>query len=443
MFNPMQTQQLNLLLGTVNEITADSISQWHQALVEEVRAAMSQIERLTVAANQAALVQQMAQVFERQEHDIVKPLELPLKALRNLVENGVLTESQKMRLLIELGKTHNLLTQWDTALNQFYQALDYCQDSPPEKAEILKFIGHIKSKQHNYHEAKSHYRASMAIYSELKNLHQVAYVFISLGWNDFQLENYSDAEANYQKALEIIQGLSDAERLIGDVHMNMAILATVRGDFQTAIAYYEKGVQCYESIGDARGLAQVYYNMAMLSVDMKAWTRAGAYYQQSLEYTRRHSDLYLIGHIHLGRTELALQLMDLALAQASCIQAIRVFGRLRSQSHLAEAYKYAGRIRSYKKAWDKAEHFFQKSIQLAAACRSCLNQAEAHYEYGLMLMDKPDREKAKLQLHEALKLFTQLGAEVDIQKTQAILARLAVLNAETTSRPRFKRIGQA
>ncbi|MBI1924990.1 hypothetical protein HYR99_12175 [Candidatus Poribacteria bacterium] len=67
MLNPMQTQQLTLLLGAVNEITADSISQWHQALVEEVRAAMSQIERLTVAANQAALVQQMAQVFERQE----------------------------------------------------------------------------------------------------------------------------------------------------------------------------------------------------------------------------------------------------------------------------------------------------------------------------------------------------------------------------------------
>ena len=185
---------------------------------------------------------------------------MPLKALRNLVDNGHLTEAQKSRLLIELGKTHNLLTQWDIALNQFYQALDYCQDSLPEKAEILKFIAHIRSKQHNYHEAKSHYRASMAIYSELRNLHQVAYMFICLGWNDFQLENYSGAEANYQKALEIIQGLSDAERLIGDVHMNMAILATIRGDFQTAIAYYEKGVQCYESIGDERGLAQVYYN---------------------------------------------------------------------------------------------------------------------------------------------------------------------------------------
>ncbi len=450
MLTSTQSQQLSQLLNIVNELTADSISQWHQTLAAEIRTAVVQIEQLTVAANQAALVQQMAQVFSQQEQEILKTLELPLKALQNLVESGHLTEIQKARLLIQLGKTHSLLTQWDIALDEFYRALDYCQvedsrngEDLSQKAEILKSIGHIESKKRDYYASKAHYRESLALYSQLKSPHHVAHIYICLGWNDFQTDNYSEAEANYQKSLEITADLAGAERLIGDAHMNLAILATVRGNFQTAISDYEKSIHYYEALGDERGVAQACYNMGMLYVDMKAWQQAGKAYQKSLEHAQKHSDLYLIGHIHLSRTELALQLMDVALAQASCMQAVKVLGRLGSQSQLAEAYKYAGQIQHRRRAFGKAEPLFQKSIQLAQACQSRLNQAEAHYEYGLMLLDKPDQNLAKTQLNDALDLFTTLGAEIDIQKAQTALARLEGVETENSSGRRFKPINRS
>ena len=204
------TQQLNELLDTVNEMTADSISFWHQTLAGEVRSSVAKIEQLAVAANQASFVQQMAQMFNQQEQAILETLELPLKALRELVDSGHLTELQKTRLLIQLGKTHDLLAQWEPALDQFYRALDYCQNSLPEKAEILKFIGHIKSKQRDYNAAQSQYHASIDAYSKLQNQREIANIYLCLGFNDFEAGLHQSAEDNYRNARCIANAVEGA-----------------------------------------------------------------------------------------------------------------------------------------------------------------------------------------------------------------------------------------
>ncbi|MCZ6681157.1 MAG: tetratricopeptide repeat protein [Candidatus Poribacteria bacterium] len=438
-----QTQQLNALLDTVKEMTADSITAWHQSLAEEVQEAVGQIERLTVESHQASLVQQMLKTLERQEQAILNALELPLRTLRKLAESGHLNDAQKAKLLTQLGNMHDLLTQWDIALDQFYRALDYCQDNLPQKAATLKALGRLKSKQRDYSEGNSHYRDALAIYSELGDQYQVAQIYINLGWNDFQSDNYPSAESNYQQALDIAQSTTGAERLVADAQMNLAILATVKGEFDTAISYYEKSTQTYVSINEERGLAQAYYNMAMLYVDTKAWQQAGEAYQTSLEYAQRQSNLHLMGHIYLSYTELALKLSDLALAQACCMHAVKVFGRIGGNVQLAEAYKFAGEIQRRQHNLAKAERFFERGLKLAEMSESRLNIAEVHYEYGMMLMEKPDADSAKHHLNEAIRIFTTLEAAADIEKAQTALASLAKPEAATATKRRFRQIKQS
>jgi tetratricopeptide (TPR) repeat protein len=438
--NPMQTQQLSSLFQTVNELTADSITTWHQALGQEIRDATDQIQRLTVIASQNMLVEELVKTFDQNQQAILNALELPLRTIQKLVESGHPSDSQKLKLLIQLGITHELLTQWDIALDQFHRALDYCQDDLSTKAMILKRIGSIKSRQGDYSGANRQYQISLKIYSELQQLYQVAQMYINIGWNDFQAENYQSAEANYQKAREIAESTEGTERLLADFYLNMGILKTVKGEFETALSYFEQSIEVYISLDDERGLALAYYNMAMLCVDIKEWEKAGEFYQKSLEYAQKLSHLHLMGHIYLSWTELALKLGDLVLAQSCCMHAIKTFGRLGSQPQLADAYKFAGQIQHRQENWAKAELFFQKSIKTAQACGSGLNQAEAHYEYGLMLVDKPDPEQAKSQLNEALKLFTTLEAKADIERTRALLAGLDSSQETTDSEHRFKRI---
>ena len=363
--NPVQTLQLSGLLETVRELTADSISEWHQPLAEEIHAATSSIERLMVSANQQALVGELVQKMQEKQQVILNTLCPPLKVLQKLAESGHLNDAQRATLLIKLGKTYDLLTQWDIALDQFYQALDYCKDDLSQKAMVLKAIGRIKSKHRDFGEANKQYQASLAIYEEIEELYWVAQLYINMGWNEFQSDNYSPAEEDYNKALEIAQSTEGAERLIADVHMNFAILATVRGDFQPALSYYETSVDAYTLIGDERGLAHAHHNMAMLCVDTKSWQKAGECYQKSLEYAQKQTNLHLMGHIYLSYTELALKLSDLELAQGSCMHAIKTFGRIGAQAQLGDALKFAGIIQHRKQNFDKADVFFQRSIKIA------------------------------------------------------------------------------
>ena len=435
-------QGLNNLLDTVNELTENSISFWHQALVKEIQASVDEIARLMSDTNPKSLVKEIAQILNQQELYILEAVKPLLTSLRELVESGNLTESESTQLLIQLGTTHDILAQWDSALDRFYRALDYCQDSLEERAEVLKYIGHIKSKQGDYRAAQSQYRKSLADYTELQKRSEVAYIYLCLGFNDFESDDYQSAEENYRIALSTANSIANAEQIIGEINLTLGILATVKGNFQDALSHYKQSLQSFESIGDERGFSQVYYNMGLLHVDMRQFADAGECYQRCLGYARQHNDLHLIGLIHLSWTELALKLSEFTLAQAYCMQAFRIFGRLGCQPQLAEAYKYAGQIQFRKGIQDKAERFFQKSIALGSECNSRLNQAQTHYEYGLMLIDKPDYDTARVQLNTALNIFTELTAQADIQKTQTALERLAEseTNVQAKPRRRFKRI---
>jgi tetratricopeptide (TPR) repeat protein len=438
-----QVRQLNELLTTVNEMTTDSITEWHQSLTDEVQSAVTQIEHLTVVANQNGLIEDMVKTFDQKRQTVLSALEMPLKAIQRLADSGHLNDAQKIKLLQKLGYTHEMLTQWDIALDQYYRALDYCEDELFQKATMLKSIGRIKSKQRNYREANTNYHASLEIFSTLKDRYQTAQVHINIGFNEFQVDNYTEAEFNYLKAIEIAQATPGAERLVADAQMTLALLETVRGNFVAARSYYQQCVQCYTELDDERGLARVYYNMGMMCVDEKVWQEAGRNYQKSLEYAQQISDLHLIGRLYMSQTELAIKLGDLTLAQACCMHTIKTFAPLDGQAELSEAYKYAGQIQARRRKFDKATLFFQKSITVARACQSRLNLAEAYYEYGICLIDKSELQQARTQLNEALSLFTALEAKADIQNTQAALARINQSPNPTNSRIRLKRIRRA
>ena len=145
-----QTHQLNGLLNTLDQLTADSISGWHQSLAEEIHSATSRIQGLMVSNSQQALVGQLVEALDTKQQAILSTLSPLLSALEKLVLSGHLNDASKAKLLIELGRTYELLTQWDLAIDQFYQALDYCKDDLVEKATVLKSIGCIKSKQRDF-----------------------------------------------------------------------------------------------------------------------------------------------------------------------------------------------------------------------------------------------------------------------------------------------------
>ena len=439
--NETQIKQLDELMETTTEILSDSTTALYSPMLQGVRASIAQIQQQIGAAAQENLVQSMTQELAKHEKQILDVLEMPLRSLRNLARNSSLSNEQKVKLLIQLGKTHDTLAQWDVALDDFYKALDYCEEDSPERAETLKFLGHIKSKQRDYSPAEGLYKNSISIYSNLQNHEEMANIHLCLGFNDFERCQYEQAQEKYNKALAIAesQGLTP---LIARTKGALAVSATVRGAFPKALEYYQACLEAYEDLQDDIGLAATYHNMAMLQVDLGEWAQAGESYQKSLEYAQKLSDLELIGLIHLNRTELALKMSDYVVAEVCCKQAIKTFAKMSSQSRLAEAYKFYGRIYRRKKDWNKSETFFRRSIQVSTECEQSLSAAEAQHEYGLMLIDKGDNEAAKIQLKSALETFAQLDASNDVQKVRDDLDKLISGEEKSGKGPKIRRISR-
>jgi len=437
--NATQIKQLDELINTANEILNDSTTPLYSPMLQGVRASIAQIQKQIGISTQENLVQSMSQEFEKHETQILAVLEVPLRSLHNLANDSSLSNQQKAKLLIQLGKMHDILAQWNVALDDFYQALDYCEHCSSEKAETLKLLGHIKSKQRDYSAAKSLYKDCISIYSDLQNHEQVANIHLCLGFNAFERCQYEQAQQQYHKALNEAESFGLLQ-LIARTNGLLAILAAVKGLFGEADEYHQKCLETYESLQDEVGLAQTYHNMAMLQVDIGEWAQAGASFQRSLEYAQKICDLELIGLIHLNRTELALKMSDYAVAEACCKQAAKTFAKIGSQTRLAEAYKFYGRIYRRKKDWDKSETFFKRSIQVSTECEKFLSAAEAQHEYGLMLIEKGDKEAAKSQLNNALDTFSQLSASNDVKKVKEDLDKLSEGEKESGKGRKIRRI---
>ncbi|MBC8232712.1 tetratricopeptide repeat protein [bacterium] len=431
-------KQLDSLVATIDDLLADStVAAWHSGVLQEAKSAFSQIQQKAITSLQENLVDQMIQQLADVEQEMRISLESPLSSLCRLVDTNNLALEVKSQLLIQVGKTYDILGQWNQALDIFHKSLDVCTDNTAHRAEILKYLGHIKSKQREYSSATKLYLDSLAIYTLLQNKHEIAKMYLYQGYNDFEQGNYRQAEDYYRLALKLATEEAD-NQVIADCRNNLGIMATVKGALDDAIAYYQQAASGYESLGDIPGLAAAYHNLAMLQVDKENWKDAGESYQRALEYARQTGNLELMGLIHLNRAELAIKLYDSAMAKACCDYAIAVFGELDSHTRVAEAYKFLGRVSSQQKKWDEAGGYFERSIKINDSVNNPLGAAEARYEYGVMYLSQGLKDNAKQQFTEALEIFDKLGASLDVQKVKAELAKLEGAKKEKASK--IKRI---
>ncbi|MFQ6040740.1 MAG: tetratricopeptide repeat protein [Candidatus Poribacteria bacterium] len=434
-----QIQQLSSLTATIDDLLTDpKVAAWHSALLQEAKTSFSQIQQEATSAVQENLVERMMQQLADVEREIQVSLQAPLQSLRRVADTNNIPEQQKAKLFIQLGQTYDIIGQWNQALDIFYKALDFCEQNSAAKAETLKFLGHLKSKQREYSAATRLYLDSLAIYTALNQKHDIAHIYLCQGYNYFEQGNYQQAEDYYRLALQLGSEQAD-QQIIADGNNNLGIIATVRGNFDDAIAYYTRSVAAYESIDDIPGLSTAYHNLAMLQVDTAKWQEAGASYQTALEYAQQAGNLELMGLIHLNRAELALKLYDFAMAEACCKHALKVFGRLGSQTRIAEAYKFLGCAFSRQKKWDDARRLFQRSIEVNDSVNNQLGIAETRYEYGLMYLNKGNQDNAKQQLTQSLEIFEELSATADVEKVKAELAKLS---KEKEGKAKLKRISR-
>ena len=245
-------QQLDVLVTTINDLLDDSeVAAWHSALLQEAKHSFRSIQQKASAAIQENLIGEMMQQLAGVEREIQISLEAPLKSLRRFADMNHILPDKKVPLLVQVGKTHDILGEWNQALDIFYKSLDFSKTHSTERAEILKYLGHIKSKQRDYSSATKLYLDSIAIYTMLENKREIGNIYLSQGYNNFEQGLYKEAEDYYQLALKLATNAED-NQVIADCNNILGVMSTVRGAFDDAIGYYTQSIEAHENLQDLR-----------------------------------------------------------------------------------------------------------------------------------------------------------------------------------------------
>lgn len=343
--------------------------------------------------------------------------------------SGKVSRQVEIDILLWAGHRYENFGNWRSAVKAYRQVVKLSDEDisqfHSQKSEALRWTGYILAMQNKWDDALKHFHDSLDICVANMEEKGQAQAYNSLGILHFEQGNLDKSAENWNKALEIIDNLDNGAKLSAKINNNLGILSNVQGNPQQALAFYSESVPRFEKIGDVRGLAEVYHNMAMTYCDIQRWSEAEMYYNKSYYLAREAGDVRLQATVRLNRVKVYINIKDWRLAEALSKQSLKTFLKLGDRLGEAEAYKFLGLISTNNADWELAKKNFQRGIRLTRKFNNPLTEAELHMAYGRMFALRNKKQSAKRQLQQALELFTQLNAKTEIEKVNMEISTLS------------------
>lgn len=247
------------------------------------------------------------------------------------------------------------------------------------------------------------------------------------GAASFQLGAIDDARRAFSDALERAR-LDDDDATMAKATNNLGSIANVEGKSMEALALYNLAVSVHQRLGNARGLAQCYHNMAISYRDVGRLPEADEFEGRSVEFARDAAQYDLVALARLGRAELALLRGDAALAEAAARRVAQEFAAAGDPVREADATRLAGVACTTLGKFDDARELLSLALGRTRELGALLNEAETLRARAELLATIGATRDALADARAALALFERLGAE---RETAALLRWIEGLPIES------------
>ena len=228
----------------------------------------------------------------------------------------------------------------------------------------------------------------------------------------FELGELAEADAAFASALELARHGGD-DRLAARATNNLAAIANVRGARDEALALYQLAVAAYQRIGDSRGLASSFHNMAITFRDLERLETADEYERRAIEFARESGDDQLVAMARTGRADLSLRQGDPALAAAGARRAAQDFSALPDPVGEADALRLFGAACVELGRLEEAAEPLARALSLAQEHGSAVIEAEARGSLAALAAAAGDPATARTQGSLAMEIHERLGATAE------------------------------
>jgi DNA-binding SARP family transcriptional activator/ATP/maltotriose-dependent transcriptional regulator MalT len=292
-----------------------------------------------------------------------------------------------------------------------------------ERVAVYEIMGDGYFHLGNYEAAVSHYQQALEIAQQQDWRPTISRLLLGLGKVARRRGDYAQAGTYAQQSLDLcreighIAGEAASLGILGDVAYN-------RGDFEQAISCYDQALSTFRQIGDQHSIADYCLSLAFVKIDQREIDEAEDYLQEALTIGQGiNAALVLIrAQYHLAKVARARGHLDEA--QAEVEQAIEAAQRTGIRLLEAMGRRLLGEILAQRRQPAQAEVHMIESLRLLESLGDRFETAWALRSYARLLADRGDLSHAGAQLQRANAIFAELGAQRELTRTNAELARL-------------------
>jgi CHAT domain-containing protein/Tfp pilus assembly protein PilF len=250
--------------------------------------------------------------------------------------------------------------RYQAALDHYSQLLEiYTQQKKQSaQAHTLRAIGRVQF-------LLGYYARALGSFHKASSLANIP-TDIDLGDLYVQLGDYDKAEKNYQAALKRVWG-DQATR--SRVFKRLGTLASLQGQHDPALEYFDKALRIQRHIGDRASTAETLLEVGQLQHRIRLWDEAANSYAKALETTHQVKNRQLEADIETGRAFLSLERKRWEEARRRFLHAVDLQRTLQSRRGLVLALYGAGRVSEDAGQLSRAENEYKEAVELLESIR--------------------------------------------------------------------------
>jgi len=273
------------------------------------------------------------------------------------------------------------------------------------RAEALTRVGAVREAREWLHELIPVVRArGPASHRRALNLLGAACFFLG------ELDEASDA---FTMALEMASETDDL-LILARATNNLGMIANLRGDHDTALGHYRLAVPTYQRLGQRRGLAESFHNIAITYRDIGALEEADEYERRAIDYAADGVAPRVAAMGRIGRAEIALRRGDPQFAKGTSERAAVELARLHDPVNEADAHRLVASASATMGRIAEAEAAFERALAIARAGGHMLIEAETLRDRARALQAQGRSADARVDTDGAIVLFERLGATSEV-----------------------------
>ncbi|MCJ7497364.1 MAG: sigma 54-interacting transcriptional regulator, partial [candidate division Zixibacteria bacterium] len=251
---------------------------------------------------------------------------------------------------------------------------------------------------------------------------------LSLGYVYFLKSEFKKAKISYEESSSLIQK-NNCVRELTIFHEYSGELAFVQEDYQLAYEHYTKAIEIGEKIAPHSAIiSQTYRLLADLQLAKKEYDQAFSSCQKALRVSKslgeriEESACYrILGQIYTFRR-------DKEKAQEYFNKSLNIFQEINTKYELARTYLEAGKSNCFD---------YYERMKILGMAEDIFKELESKYHLGLiklaqsnLFFEKQEYVSACLFLKDAEKVFRELGEEKDLNLVKEFRNKLSRYNSE-------------